>query len=121
MAEINNIKAQKVLKIYVVIAVMLLVVAIFLSKDYGKKESAPVKEPIITETKESDIEKKSAFGFEEESRQKPFREYTLDEIKEIQYKELKEEIKRSRTDSRPGKYPASEELEEMEKSGAVLY
>ena len=103
----------------IVLAVVLLTVTLMLSR--GKKEvkvqeaekqivSAPSRRmPPSPTLKDADFEE--GVG----------KNLTMEEIKEIQMKELKRKVHTKGPYSRPGKYPTPEELEELEKSDSVLY
>ena len=104
----------------IVLAVALLIVMLMLRRE--KKE---VKVPEAEKQRVSAPSRRlppmptfKDMDFEEE---KVVEHLTVEEIRQIQMKELKQKVQRKDPSSRPGKYPTSEELEELEKSGAVLY
>lgn len=58
---------------------------------------------------------------EVEKERKVGAQFDIEEIRQIQLEELRRNMRTEGPTSRPGKYTTDEELEELEKSGAVLY
>lgn len=116
---------KKTLNLLIILAIILLVVVIILGRDAEKAEFPQLKKsavatPTVTAPIELDTEEiGEELEFEEEKEiSKPL---TIEDIRQKQLEGLREDIETKGANSEEGKYPTLEELEEIEKSGAVLY
>ena len=115
---LNEIKNNKFILI-IILVVIILIVIIALGRE--KKE---VKVPEVERQRVSAPPRRlpprptlKDTDFEEEVDE----QLTIEGIKQIQMRELKEKVQTKDPSSRPGKYPTPEELEELERSDSVLY
>jgi len=106
------------------ILLIVLAVALFIVTLMLRKEKKEVKVPEAEKQRVSAPSRRlpprltlEDTDFEEEVG----KNFTMEEIKKIQMKELKRKVHAEGPSSRPGKYPTPEELEELEKSDSVLY
>lgn len=115
---LNEIKNNKFILIIILVVVILIVIIVL------GREKKEVKVPEVERQRVSIPPRRlpprpalEDTDFEEEVG----KNLTMEEIKEVQMKELKRKVHTKGSFSRPGKYPTPEELEELEKSDSVLY